>query len=138
MPGEASTVGANIGLAAILGQAAASSRTTYLALLTAAPTDATTMANMSEVATPGSGGYNRQAVTWSAPTGDPSSSSNSNALTFGAFTVDPASVGYVALVSAATGTTGDFLWFWQVDTAKDAGVGDSITIAAGALVARLD
>jgi hypothetical protein len=135
MPGEASTVGAGKGLDAITGRATQTARTTYLALLTAAPTDATTLATMTEVTT---AGYARQAVTWSAPTGDPQSSSNTGALTFGPFSADPPNVTHGALVSAATGTTGDFLWWWALDTARDGANGDSLTVAAGALVANLD
>lgn len=138
MPGEASTTGANIGLDAITGRAAASARTTYLAFLTTLPTDATTMATMAEVTTPGTNGYTRPAVTWSAPSGDPSTSSNTNAISVGPFTSDLANIPYIGLVSAATGTAGDFLYFWTADVAKDPGVGDSVTLAIGALVARLD
>lgn len=138
MPGEASTVGANLGLDAITGRAATAARTTYLACLTAAPTDATTLATMAEAGTPGTAGYARPAVTWGAPTGDPATTSNTNAITVGPLTADLAAVTHLALVSAATGTAGDFLYWWAVDTAKDPAAGDSITLAAGALVARLD
>lgn len=135
MSGEASTKGASIALDAITGRATQTSRTTYLALLTAAPTDATTLATMTEVTT---AGYARQAVTWSAPSGDPASTSNTAVITFGPFTADPPNIPYAALVSASAGTTGDFLWFWTLDNARDAANGDSLTVAIGALVANLD
>lgn len=138
MPGELSTVGANNALDGALGRVTQTARTTYLALLTAAPTDATTMATMVEVTTPGSNGYSRQPVTWSAPSGDPSSSSNTGALTFGPFTADLGNVTHCALVSAATGTAGDFIYHWALTTARDPANGDSIQFAAGALVATLD
>lgn len=138
MPGEFSTAGSNIALDAVTGRVTQTARTTYLALLTAAPTDATTLATMSEVFTPGTSGYTRQAVTWTAPTGDPATTSNSNALTFGAFGADPANVTHCALVSAQTGTTGDLVALWQLTTARDASVGDSITFAAGAVVLACD
>ncbi|HEX8489295.1 MAG TPA: hypothetical protein VF642_12175 [Propionibacteriaceae bacterium] len=136
MPGEASTTGAGIALDAMTGRATQTARTTYLALLSAAPTDSTTVATMSEVTTAGYGG--RKAVTWSAPTGDPQVTSNTNAMTFGAFTADPPSVGWLALVSSASGTTGDLIYFWTVDSARDAAIGDSITVAVGAVSMSLD
>jgi len=139
MAGEFSTAGAIIGLDAVTGRVTQSARSTYLALLTSAPTDATTEATMAEVFTPASNGYNRQAVTWTAPTGDPASTENTSLLTFGPLTPgDAASVGWVALVENLTGTAGDVLMWWTVDAAKNAAVGDSITVAAGALVMTLD
>ena len=62
MAGEASTFGAGRALDAISGRATATARTMYLALLSAAPTDATTLATMTEITT---AGYSRQAVTFS-------------------------------------------------------------------------
>lgn len=135
MPGELSTVGANIALDAVSGRVTATARTTYLALLTAAPTDATTVAGMTEVST---AGYARQTVTWTAPTGDPARTQNSAVITFGPFTADPPNVTHCALVSSASGTTGDFLMFWTLDVAKDAATNESIQFAAGALYMTLD
>jgi hypothetical protein len=135
MPGEASTTGANIALDAMSGRATQTTRTTYLALLTTVPTDATTVATMVEVST---AGYARQAVTWSAPTGDPAQTKNSGLLTFGPFSADPPNIPYAALVSSASGTTGDFIYWWTLDTARDAISGDSLTVAINALVMQLD
>lgn len=138
MAGQASTVGANRMLDAVNGRATATARTTYLALLTAAPGDATTMATMTELTTPATNGYARQAVTWGAPSGDPSEAANTNAMTFGPFTADLGNVTHLALVSAATGTAGDFLYYWTADVARDPANGDSITVAVGALTMNLD
>lgn len=135
MAGEVSSVGAGIGLDAITGRATQTSRTTYIALLTTAPSDATTLGTMVEVTT---AGYSRQAVTWSTPASDPRATSNSSTLTFGPFSADPPNIPYCALVSASSGTTGDFLWFWTLDNARDAANGDSLTVASGALVATMD
>lgn len=135
MAGEASNVGAGIGLDAMTGRATQTARTTYLALLTAAPSDSTTLATMSELTT---SGYSRQSVTWNAPSGDPRVTSNTNTITFGPFTADPPNVTHMALVSAASGTTGDFIYFWTADVARDAANGDSIQVAIGGLVAQLD
>ena len=135
MPGEATTAGANIALDAMTGRATQTARTTYLMLLTVAATDNSTLASVTEVST---AGYARQSVTWSAPSGDPSSTSNTNAITFGPFSADPPSIGFLGLGSAASGTTGDFIYRWTADTARDGISGDSITVAIGALVMTLD
>jgi hypothetical protein len=136
MAGEFSTVGANYALDIVTGRnAGPGARTTYLALLTSAPTDATTLATMAELSATG---YSRQSVTWTAPSGDPSSTNNSGTITFGPFTSDPANVTHCALVSASSGTTGDFLMWWALDTAKDAASGESIQFAAAALVMTCD
>jgi hypothetical protein len=57
---------------------------------------------------------------------------------FGPFTADPPNVTHCALVSAATGTTGDMLGFWTLDAAKDAATGESIQFNTGALTMSLD
>jgi len=138
MAGEFSTVGANAALDAVTGRATQTARTTYLALLTAAPTDASTMASMAELFTPGSNGYSRPAVTWTAPSGDPSSTSNTAALTYGPFTADPTNVTHCALVTAATGTAGDLVAWWSLTTPRDAANGDTISFAIGALTLTCD
>lgn len=122
--------GQAIALDAKTGRATQTARTTYLACLTAAPTATTTLATMSEVTT---AGYSRQSVTWAAPSGNPRSTSNTNVITFGPFTADPPNITHVALVSAASGTTGDLIDAWSLDTARDGISGDSLSVAAGAL-----
>lgn len=138
MPGQLSTAGSNIGLDAATGRATQSARTMYLALLTAAPNDATTMATMTELTTPGTNGYDREICAFDAPTGDPSSTQNSSLITFGPFSSDLGNVTHLALVSAATGTAGDLTMYWTADVAKDPANGDSITVEAGALVMTND
>lgn len=123
--------GQEIALDAKTGRATQSSRTVYLALLTAAPTATTTLATMSEVST---SGYARQSVAWAASSGNPRSTSNTGALTFGPFTADPPNITHCALVSASSGTTGDLIDSWSLDTARDGITGDSLTVAVGALV----
>lgn len=135
MAGELSTVGSGIALDAATGRATQTARTTYLALLTAAPTDASTNATMTELSATG---YSRQSVAWTAPSGDPASTNNSGTLTFGPFSTDPANVTHCALVSSASGTTGDFIMWWSLTAAKDAAIGESIQFAAAALVMTLD
>jgi hypothetical protein len=138
MAGQPSIAGANIMLDALNGRATQTLRTTYLALLTAAPNDASTMASMTELTVPATNGYARQAVTWGAPAADPSLASNTGLLTFGAFTADLGNVTHLALVTAVTGTAGVFLWYWTADVAKDPANGDSITVAIGALTMSAD
>ena len=135
MAGQLSTAGANIALDAATGRATQTARTVYLALLTVAPGDATTLASMTELTT---AGYARQACTWTAPSGDPSLASNTATITFGPFTADPPSVAYAALVSSASGTSGDFIAYWTADVAQDATTGQSIQVSAGALTLSVD
>lgn len=138
MAGQFSTTGANSALDAVTGRATQTARTTYLALLTAAPTDSTTMSTMTELTTPGSNGYSRQSVSWSAPSSDPSSTANSGTVTFGPFSADLGVVTHCALVSASTGTAGDLVAYWSLDTSRDPASGDSIQFAAGALTLTCD
>lgn len=135
MPGQLSTVGANIALDAATGRATQTARTTYLCLLTAAPSDSTTVATMTEVTT---SGYARQACAFAAPSSDPSLTSNTATITFGPFSADPPNVPYLALVSSSSGTSGDFIAYWTADTARDAANGESIQVAAGGLTLSLD
>jgi hypothetical protein len=137
MPGQPSSAGSRIGLDAMSGRATQTARTTYLALLTAAPTDATTLATMTEVTTPASNGYNRLAVTWSDPAAT-EVSSNTAVLSFGPLTADLGNVTHCALVSALTGTTGDFIYWWALDTARDPAINDRIEFAIGALSMGLE
>jgi hypothetical protein len=130
MAGEFSDVGAGYALDIVTGRnAGPGARTTYLALLTAAPSDTTTLATMSEVST---SGYARQAVTWSAPALDTGvmTTKNSAQLTFGPFTADPPNITHCALVSASSGTTGDFLAWWSLTAAKDPAINESLQFAA--------
>jgi len=139
MPGEFSTVAAQYALGYTSGRAVpyTAPRTTYLTLLTAAPNDATTMATMAEVTT---AGMARQPVTWSAESAaSPSETHNAAVITFGPFTANMATAAaYCALVSALTGTVGDFLWYWTLDVAKQANVGESIQFAIAALSMTLN
>lgn len=133
MAGQPSTVGAGIGLDAKTGRATQTARTTYLAFLTAAPTDATTMGTMAEITTAGTNGYARPSVTWSAPAGDPAETHNTNELLSGDLAIDVSPCTHVALVSAVTGTSGDFIFFWTLDSSRDPATGDELRVAASAL-----
>lgn len=131
MPGEAALRGSQLALDAMTGRVAIGARAVFLAALTAAPTDATTMGTMAEVTT---AGYARQECAFTAPdTADPPLSVSAALETFGPFTADPPNITHLGLVSAATGTVGDFIFYWALDVAKDAALNETIEIAAGAL-----
>lgn len=111
--------------------------TGYVALLTADPS--TTAANptdpqMSELTELAATGYARQAVTWTAatsPTNGTSQIQNSNVVTFGPFTASNGSgtpTTFGALVTAASGTTGEVIAVWEWDVPVVAPQNQSITI----------
>jgi hypothetical protein len=133
MTGQASTAGSHIALDAMSGRATQTARTTYLALLTSAPTDTTTLSTMAELS---GSGYSRVAVTWGVPSAEVTA--NTNLITFGPVSFDPASVTHLALVSASSGTSGDFIFYWTADTARDGISGDSFTVAIGALTMSVE
>jgi hypothetical protein len=120
-------------LDALTGRATQTAYTSYLALCTTAPTDS---AGGTELTTAGTNGYSRQSVTWGAPSGDPSSTSNTNAITFGPFSSDLGNVTHLQLMDAST--AGNVLAYWSADVAKDPANGDSVTVAIGALVMTAD
>lgn len=139
MAGQFSDAGSNKALDAVTGRVTVSSATTYLALLTAAPLDTTALSGVSEYAATG---YGRQAVTWSAPTLNGSSvpeTSNTGALTFGPFTAGTgATITHCALVTAASGTSGSVLVYWNLDSPRTPSTNDSIEVSTGNLKLSVD
>lgn len=140
MPGEFSDTGGKRALDAVTGRATVTARTTYLALLTAAPSDATTdgTITMSEYAATG---YSRQTVTWTTPSliSLLPATQNQTSMTFGPFTAGTgATISHAALVSASTGTAGDLLAWWALDTSRTPATNDAITIAANALTLSVE
>jgi hypothetical protein len=133
MPGQPTTAGAVKMLDGLNGRVTQNAGTTYLALFITAPDD--TGAG-TEITTAGTNGYSRQAVTWGAPSGDPSVAANTNLITFGAFSSNLPEVPHLALMSAATG--GTMLYYWTADAPKDPDNGDSITVDIGALTMSAD
>lgn len=132
--GELTTDGANLALNKVFRNTGTSPTTLYVGLATAALTDSSTLASITEVST---AGYSRQTVTFSAPTGDPAAIENSADVTFGPFTADPPSVAYCFVTDAASGTSGTIYAHWS-GTAVDAAINESLRIAAGALDFTLD
>jgi hypothetical protein len=126
---EVSTFGAQMALDQVFGRVQGpAARTVYLALLTAAPTDASTLATMTETTMTG---YARQAFTPSAASSaSPSEVHNTNTITFGPVTGTMATVSHFAIVSASSGTAGDFLCWGALTTARTPISGDSLQAAA--------
>lgn len=130
----ATTPWAGNALDLLTGRAAAlpAPRNTYLALLSGNPGDVEwTLATMPEITT---AGYARQQVVWTVPAGAPLVTANNALLFFGPFTADMSSaVNYGALVSAASGTTGDLIFLWPLSTPQLAVTSESLQLAAGVL-----
>lgn len=139
MAGQFSDAGSSKALDAVTGRATVSSGTTYLALLTAAPGDTTTLAGMTEYTATG---YARQAVTWDTPTLNGSNvpeTANDATVTFGPFTAGTgASITHAALVDAASGTSGDILAWWELDDARTPSTNDSVEVTTGNLKLSVD
>lgn len=139
MAGQFSDAGSSRALDAVTGRATVSSATTYLALLTSAPTDTSSLAAMAEYTATG---YSRQTVTWASPTLNGSNvpeTSNTGTLTFGPFTAGTgATISHCALVSAASGTTGSILAFWDLDSSRTPATNDSLEITTGNLKLSVD
>lgn len=133
MPGSATNVGEKIAIDAITGRVAQPQRLMYLALLTAGPTDTTTMATMAELTTPGLSGYARQLAVFSDPTNTGITALAVDAF-FGPFPADLGNVTHVALVSALTGTSGELVYHWTADAPRDPTTNDSIRVAVGSCI----
>lgn len=101
----------------------------YLALGTAASDSSFT-----ELETPGSNGYSRQAITFAAAAAG--SAASSNAQTFGPATSDWANATVFAIYDATT--LGNVIYYGNLTTARDAAVDDSIEFASGAVTVSED
>lgn len=135
MAGELTTLGARVALDYIAGKAldlGTATFTTYLALCTATIGDDTLMTALPEVTTTG---YARTAITWgSATTANPPVISNSALVTFPAVTVDMTQpIVSAALVSSASGPSGNYLMWWGVSPTLLLLTGQQLQISIGAL-----
>jgi len=101
--------------------------TQYIALVTSAVTEGQTGATITEVAN--SGGYARQAVTFSAASGG--ATSNSGAVTFTASGSNWGTVVGIAIVDSGTYGAGGMLMFDNSMTDVTINDGDSLTFAIG-------
>lgn len=112
----------------------AASGNRYLALLTADPTalPAVNITDLSEVTTPG---YARVNTDFSNATAAyPSTVANTGTVSWGPMTADmlvPAL--FVAMVTVATGTTGLYLFSWQLPSPQQVNTSQYIQVATGEL-----
>lgn len=139
MAGELTQAGANRAVQAGVGQAQSAAAGMYVALATALPANPDT-ASLADFAANelSTSGYSRQAVTWSSPSGDPSTISNSDVIEFGPFAGDPPQVAYCFLCTTSTGTSGDVLAYWTLDAPKNAESGEKLRFSAGNLTMSVD
>lgn len=139
MAGEFSNQGAIHALNAVTHRLTVTAAPGYLALLTAAPTDTTTLATMTEYAATG---YERQVIDWDAPILNGSSQyecRNTSLVAFGPFTAGTGTtVTHCALVSAQTGTVGEIWAFWTLDTSRTPAVDEVLQFAVAALKLAVD
>lgn len=101
----------------------------YLALYTAAPTDAGGGTQVS------GSGYARQVITFGAPAGDPAQIANTAAVSF---TASGGSFGTVVAVGIFDAATAGNLLAWDAITSATVGDGDTITFGIGDLTITLD
>lgn len=134
MAGELTQAGAELALNKVFRNTGTSPSSLYVGLATAPVTDTDTLASITEMTT---AGYARQAITFGAPSGDPSAIANSGDVTFGPFTADPPSIAYAFITDAASGTSGT-IYALFAGTPVDAEEDESIRIVAGDLDFSLD
>lgn len=139
MSGQLTQAGANRAVQAGVGKTQSAAAGMYLALATALPAgpDTATLAAFGSVEVT-TAGYSRQAVDWTAPSGDPSNIENDAAIEFGTFSADPPSITHVFLSDASIGTSGSVYAYWELDTARDGASGDIARFAAGDLDISVD
>lgn len=115
------------------------SGTLYLALLIADPNftgpsggDSVNISDLVEDPTPG---YSRQSITFAEATDAvPAVTTNTNTITFGPYTANQSQpVGWAALVTASTGTTGLLLYTWELDTPQQVQVSEPIIVPPSTL-----
>lgn len=104
----------------------------YIALLTSDPTGQVNISGLTECL---DAGYTRQAVTFAQASATyPSTTSNTNLLQFGPFTVNMSlPVQWLALVTSAAGTNGFLRETWSLSAPQQVLASQTIDIPAGAL-----
>jgi hypothetical protein len=137
MAGKLANPGSGNALDGALGRVTQTARTVYLALLTAAATQATTTATMQEYS---GAGYARQQYTPGASSGTPRTVANTNAINYGPLTGADGTkaVTHWGIVSAQSGTAGDFIAYGDFNTPRTPQAGDSLTVAIGAITVAID
>ena len=82
-------------------------------------------------------GYNRQTCSMAAAASPAGSASNASAMTFGPFSSAQSITGIQLWDTMLSNNSGNMLWYGTLTTARTVGVGDSLVIAAGALIITL-
>lgn len=100
----------------------------YAALATQAPTSAA----INEV--PVGSGYTRVTVLFAPASSPIGSATNSAALTFGPFSSANIPIVGLLVMDERTANGNNILWYGNLATARTAQVGDSLVVAAGALI----
>lgn len=112
----------------VLGTAAMTSPTVYVALYTVAPTDSTSGTEVS------AGGYARQTIAFASASAG--SAANSGTVTFGPASADWGTVVAVALLDAST--AGNMLFYGTLSVSRSVLSGDRVTIDPGDITCTLD
>jgi hypothetical protein len=116
-----------------LGKTAWTMPAIWVALYTAAPTDA---GGGTEVT---GGSYARKstaAADWTTPTGNPASASNANAITFVTATATWGTVTHFGLFDALT--VGNLIYWGPLGASRTVASGDTVSFAVGTLVLSED
>lgn len=137
MAGKLNVAGAGLGLDGATGRVTVAARTIYLALLTAVPGNTVTPASMTEYSV---AGYARQVCAMSIPAGTPRVTSNTATITFGPLTGanNVTSIVGWALVSSASGTTGDVVAQGDLTVARTPAASDQLTVSPGSITVQID
>jgi hypothetical protein len=137
MAGKLTVVGAGIALDGMSGRTNITARNLYLALLTAPASVTTTPATMTEYAATG---YSRQLCAMGTPSGTPRVIANTAGLSYGPLTGanGTTAVTYWALVSTASGTTGECVAFGDMVTPRTPAASDTLTAAIGSITVSID
>ena len=109
----------------------------YLGLATAAVTETSTLATITEVSDTG---YARQAVTFGTPVDSSGkrATDNTGAVTFGVFAVGGIAITHAFLTDASSGTSGKLLVCFDLGTTKYTSAGDTVVVSDSACVVKND
>lgn len=136
MVGSASDYAENKLLELLVGKTAFTLPTVHIALLTAAPTDATVGSGLTEPLT--ASNYARIATSGKWGTAASGIIINSGEMVSNVASADWGTITHYALVDSATRAAGNVLIWASVTTPKEVLSGDSITFAAGSISISAD
>lgn len=113
---------------ALLGATPTRATACWAALATQAPTSAA----INEI--PVASGYTRVTALFAAASSPIGSATNSAAMTFGPFSSANIPIVGLLIMDERTANGNNIMWYGNLQTARTAQVGDSLVVAAGALV----